>query len=65
MSISEGLRGELGAVRVERSSSAPLGRVRRGLRGVDGVEWMLVCMYTVRLGVWLVGRPLVSASESG
>lgn len=65
MSISDGLRGELGAVRVERSSSAPLGRLRRGLRGVDGVELMLVCMYTVRCGCWGASRGVAVGTGDG
>jgi len=47
MSISRGLRGELGAVRVERSSCAPLGKLRWLARGVEGVELMLMGVYTV------------------
>ena len=55
-SISRGLRGELGAVRVERSSCAPLSMLRGFTRGVEGVELMLVSMYTVDCGCLCTSR---------
>jgi hypothetical protein len=56
MSISRGLRGELGAVRVERSSCAPLDKLRGLTRGVEGDELMLVSMYTVDCGCICASR---------
>ena len=56
MSISVGLRGELGAVRVERSSRAPLAKLRWLARGVEGVELMLVSMYTTGCGYICTSR---------
>jgi hypothetical protein len=41
-----GESGELGAMRVERSLCAPLSELRWLLREVDGVEVMVVSMYT-------------------
>ena len=52
-------------MRVERSSCAPLGKLRRASRGVEGVERMLVGIYTAGCGCVGASRGVAGGAGVG